>query len=230
MQYTEVFVIKVARLKVSNPINSNWIVFSEVVRDLDYVGWKVKNRTVTRYYDLLTKELQYNRENEKRMTSQMRKEHFGYSSYENLIYDEFKNDYSDYNFYSSILQELIRDAIQTFKKVERDVLSGKNVLPIFKKGQPIPLRSRQIKVVDKETIKLSLLNKEGGISKDLPGSGRSFPFEVKIYSNNKYVSNILNNVMNGSFLIRDSSLIKKGKDVYISLSYKDLREQQIGIT
>src|SRR5699024_3267406 len=111
---------KVAKLKIVKPTNVDWSVFGEMMRDLDYIGWKIKNRTIKRDHDLETKELEYNNEIEKRMNGEKRKEVYGYASYESVIINEIKGDYAEYGLHSEILPGLVKEAVQAYKKVQKD--------------------------------------------------------------------------------------------------------------
>lgn len=212
---------KVARLKIIKPTNVDWSVFGELMRDLDYIGWKIKNRTITRYHDLVTKELEYNNENEKRMNGEKRKEVYGYASYENVIINEIKEDYSEYGLYSEILPGLVKEAVQAYKKVQKDMMRGSATIPTFKRGQPVPVRSRQIKILDKDKLSISLVNKKGGESRGVPKKGNSYSFEVAIASKKNYAKEIMNHFISGRYELCDSRIQKDGKDVYLQLVYKD---------
>ena len=220
---------KVAKLKIVKPTNVDWSVFGELMRDLDYIGWKIKNRAITRYHELVTKELEYNNENEKRMNGEKRKETYGYSSYENVIINEIKEDYSEYGLHSELLPGLVKEAVQAYKKVQKDMMRGSATIPTFKRGQPVPVRSRQIKILDKETLSISLVNKEGGENRGVPKKGKSYPFEVVIASRKNYAKEIMNRLISGRYELCDSKIQKDGKDVYLQLVYKDTEVKQYAV-
>lgn len=220
---------KVAKLKIVKPTNVDWSVFGELMRDLDYIGWKIKNRAITRYHELVTKELEYNNENEKRMNGEKRKETYGYSSYENVIINEIKEDYSEYRLHSELLPGLVKEAVQAYKKVQKDMMRGSATIPTFKRGQPVPVRSRQIKILDKETLSISLVNKEGGENRGVPKKGKSYPFEVVIASRKNYAKEIMNRLISGRYELCDSKIQKDGKDVYLQLVYKDTEVKQYAV-
>lgn len=220
---------KVAKLKIVKPTNVDWSVFGELMRDLDYIGWKIKNRTITRYHDLVTKELEYNNENEKRMNGEKRKEVYGYSSYESVIVNEIKGDYAEYGLHSEILPGLVKEAVQAYKKVQKDMMRGSATIPTFKRGQPVPVRSRQIKILDKDKLSISLVNKNGGESRGVPKKGNSYSFEVAIASKKKYAKEIMNRLISGRYELCDSRIEKDGKDVYLQLVYKDTEVKQYAV-
>ena len=220
---------KVAKLKIVKPTNVDWSVFGELMRDLDYIGWKIKNRAITRYHELVTKELEYNNENEKRMNGEKRKETYGYSSYENVIINEIKEDYSEYGLHSELLPGLVKEAVQAYKKVQKDMMRGSATIPTFKRGQPVPVRGRQIKILDKETLSISLVNKEGGENRGVPKKGKSYPFEVVIASRKNYAKEIMNRLISGRYELCDSKIQKDGKDVYLQLVYKDTEVKQYAV-
>ena len=220
---------KVAKLKIVKPTNVDWSVFGELMRDLDYIGWKIKNRTITRYHDLVTKELEYNNENEKRMNGEKRKEVYGYSSYESVIVNEIKGDYAEYGLHSEILPGLVKEAVQAYKKVQKDMMRGSATIPTFKRGQPVPVRSRQIKILDKDKLSISLVNKNGGESRGVPKKGNSYSFEVAIASKKKYAKEIMNRFISGRYELCDSRIEKDGKDVYLQLVYKDTEVKQYAV-
>src|SRR5699024_1385152 len=120
------------------------------------------------------KELEYNNENEKRMNGEKRKEVYGYASYESVIINEIKGDYAEYGLHSEILPGLVKEAVQAYKKVQKDMMRGSATIPTFKRGQPVPVRSRQIKILDKDKLSISLVNKNGGGSRGVPKKGNSY--------------------------------------------------------
>ena len=220
---------KVAKLKIVKPTNVDWSVFGSVINDLDYIGWKIKNRTITRYHDLVTKELAYNNENEKRMNGEKRKEMYGYANYESVIANEIKGDYTEYGLHSELILQLIKDAVQAYKKVQKDMMRGSATIPTFKRGQPVPVRSRQIKILDNETLSISLVNKDGGENRGVPKKGNSYPFEVVIASRKNYAKEIMNRLISGRYELCDSKIQKDGKDVYLQLVYKDTEVKQYAV-
>ena len=220
---------KVAKLKIVKPTNVDWSVFGELMRDLDYIGWKIKNRTITRYHDLVTKELEYNNENEKRMNGEKRKEVYGYASYESVIINEIKGDYAEYGLHSEILPGLVKEAVQAYKKVQKDMMRGSATIPTFKRGQPVPIRSRKIKVSSKGTLSLYLVNKEGGESRSIPKFGKSYPIEVAISSKKSYAKEIMNRLISGRYELCDSRIQKDGKNIYLQLVYKDTEVKQYAV-
>lgn len=217
--------VKVAKLKIIFPENVDWKVLNNVMFNFDYVAWKIKNRTVNIYHNFKIKELEYNDENEKRMNSKIRKELYGYSSYSSLIYNEIKEDYTEYGFHSEIIPGLIREAVQSYDKVFLDTLKGKAVIPSFKSGQAIPVRSRQIKMLNRDTLRLSILNKVGGEKYNIKNIGRSYPIDVKIASKNNYANHILENIENSTYSIADSSIKKHKNNIFINLVFKDETEE-----
>src|SRR5699024_12296518 len=99
------------------------------------------------------------------------------------------------------------------------MMRGSATIPTFKRGQPVPVRSKQIKILDKDKLSISLVNKKGGENRGVPKKGNSYPFEVVIASKKNYAKEIMNHFISGSCVICDSRIEKDGKDVYVHLVY-----------
>lgn len=224
------FMTKVLKLKIVKPTQLDWNTLGSILSNLDYHGHKIKNEAMSRYYELWRKELEYNAANpDDKFNAAKRKEVYGYSQYNSVIYNEIKTNFEELGFHSEVIPGLIKSSVEAHGKVAKDMLRGEAVLPTFKRGQPIPIRSRQIKMTSPNTMTLSLINKIGGERYGVQGKGRSFPIEVAVASKAGYVKGILRKLFDGEYDICDSNIVKDGKDIYILLVYKTNTVKQAAI-
>lgn len=221
---------KVIKLKVVKPTNMDWKVFGSVVNDLDYQANKIKNKAISRYHTLWTKEVEHNFANPSdKYNATKRKEEYEYSTYNAVIYNEMKPDYLHLGYHSEIIPGLIKSAVEAHGKVAKEFLKGNATIPTFKRGQPIPVRSRQIKMTSSNTFRLALINVVGSEKYNVPKFGNSYPIEVAVASKAGYVKGILKKLYDGEYKICDSHIAKDGKDVFIQLTYKTEEVKQAAI-
>ncbi|WP_240836674.1 RNA-guided endonuclease TnpB family protein [Macrococcus sp. PK] len=221
---------KVVKLKVVRPVNIEWETLNDIINDLDYNAFKVKNRATTMLHTLKIAELDYNHNNEEKMNASIRKEMYGYSTYESLIYNNIKNDYSSLGFHSEIIPGLIREAGQMYNKVLKDMLKGNGTIPTYKRNQPIPVRSRQIKIINADTIQLNILNLIGGEKHHVKNIGKSVPIQLKVTSKKGHAKIAIERIMSGRYSLNDSKIHKYKKDLYILLTFTDNEVKQVAIS
>lgn len=221
---------KVLKLKVVKPTQVDWKHFGAVIDGLDYQAHKIKNQAMTRYFELWRKEVDHNFANPgDKYNAAKRKEMFGYSTYASVIYHEIKSKFEEFGFHSEIVPGLIKETVEAHGKVAKAMLRGDAVLPTFKRGQPIPVRSRLIKMTSPNTMTLSLINKIGGERYGIVGKGRSFPIEVAVASKAGYAKGILRNIYEGDYTLCDSRIAKESGGIFLQLTYKTNEVKQAAI-
>lgn len=220
---------KTVKLKIVRPLNIDWKTFNNIMNELDYNAFKIKNRATTRLHMLKMAELEYNAVNNK-MNAEIRKEIYGYSTYESLIYNEIKDDYSDLGFHSEIIPGLIREAGQSYNKLLKDILKGNATLPTYKRNQPVPIRSRMIKLIDQNTMQINIINTTGAEIYGVKNIGRSVPIQLQIASKKGHANIAISRLLNKRYILCDSKLYKDHKDIYILLSFKDTIIKEVAIS
>ena len=222
--------VKVIKLKIARPINVDWKTFSYIVKDIDYNAYKIKNEAMTKLHFLKMKELDYNANNEKKMNAATRKELYGYSTYTSLIYQELLDKFKKLGYHSEINGGLLRQTDQAHQKVFLDMLKGNAVLPTFKRGGAMPIRARSIKVIDKETLALTVLSKNFLDREDVKKAGYNIPLRgsspvpitVSVRSKKNYANLPLQRILDGRYKLCDSQFKVDGNDCYILLTIEDL--------
>lgn len=217
---------KVVKIKIIKPETITWNDFGKHIRNMDYVCWKLKNRTITRYHELITKELEWNQNNpDNKMNNDMRLNLYGKKGYQQIIASKIKPDYDDYGIYADTLNGVIKEAIDKYKEKQKDFLNGRCTIPTFKRHQPMYVPGRSIKLLDQNTIQLPIFSRRGSKEHNLKSGLVTF----KVASNNNHAQPILNHVLNKNYKICDSHWQFNGKNIYLLLVYKDLNIKQVAV-
>lgn len=231
--------VKVVKLKVVKPVNTDWQTFGKIVREFDTLSWRIKNYAVTMYRDILQAEEEHNRLNpQNKFNGDLRQKVYGYRVIQSKIYNDlmpkienllsadkhlntqFKRSKLLWN--SQIYSALIRDAIATYDKIRKDIFTGRASTPSFKPNQPTNIPHAQIKIKSIETLTLSLLNPDGGKFHKLPRQkGTSaHPILLKVASRKGHAKTVIRRLMAKEYKICDSKLITKNNEIFILLAYQ----------
>lgn len=228
---------KVVKLKVIKPIDIEWKDFGRIMREFDSLGWRIKNYAVDVYRQVKQAEAEHNRmyPNDK-FNAEKRIAEYGCKSIETHVNrlsrkyadsliqeDKFLQKIFQRNetlWHSEMVNGLVREAIQTYKKVEKDIFKGTASAPSFKRGQPIEIRSRQIKIIDKETLSIAILNSDGGKFYDIKNKGKSYPINLKVASRKGHANIVMKRLLSGEYTLSDSRFNVDGKDIYLQLIFK----------
>ena len=217
---------KVAKLKILKPLTIDWDVFGEHINQMDYNVWKLKNKTITLYHQLVMKELEWNKNNpDNKVNALMRHQWYGYKTLQSYIMHQVREEYENDGIYKDTLNGAIKDAIGIYKKNQKDVLRGNATIPNCKRQQPMFIPGRDIKVTSLDTILLPIFDKEGRKKHGL----KTGQVEFKIRSNKNHANIVMQRILDGRYKICDSSIQRKGKDVYILLVFKDNQVKQVAI-
>ena len=91
-----VYMAKVAKLKILKPLTIDWDVFGEHVKQMDYNVWKLKNKTITLYHQLVMKELEWNKNNpDNKVNALMRHRWHGYKTLQSYIMHQVREEYEN---------------------------------------------------------------------------------------------------------------------------------------
>src|SRR5699024_7555435 len=228
---------KVIKLKVVKPIDMEWKDFGRIMREFDSLGWRIKNYAVDMYRQVKQAEVEHNRTHPNdKFNTEKRIAKYGCKSIETHV-NRLSRKYADSliqedKFLQKIFQRdetlwhtemvngLVREAIQTYKKVEKDIFTGTASAPSFKRGQPSEIRSRQIKIINKETLSIAILNSDGGKFYDIKNKGKSYPINLKVASRKGHANIVMKRLLSGEYTLSDSRFNVDGKDIYLQLSFK----------
>lgn len=209
------------KLKVVKPINMDWQTFGKIMSDMDYIAWRLKNKAINEYHRYITDELEYNRRNpDDKFNAEKRKRKYGYKTYTSLIAKRIRPEYEQSGIYLDILNAIIKEGADEYKKRMKDIMKGIATIPTAKRNQPILIQGRSIKVESRDQIAIPLLTPQKKKALNLKGA-----VQLKVASKKGHAKIAIERVLNGRYKVCDSHIQKKGKDVYILLVYKDLNPQ-----
>lgn len=207
-------VAKVMNYEIIKPVDTDWDTLGKILRDTQHAVWKTKNRAVQMAWDFKNFSYGY----KQRFGKQLKFSELGtgVKSQTSDTYAFIKEEFPTVP--SNILGSAIRDANKRFEALTKDILSGNVSIPSFKRDTPIPIREKMIKLSKdssgKYYAKLSLLSKEG--AKKL-GIKTQITTAIIAKHGSKY---ILERLLSGKYKLCDSSILRKKKKWYLSLTYK----------
>lgn len=217
---------KVIKLKIKKPKTISWPKLGKHIRNMDYVIWKIKNKTITEYHQLITKELEWNKNNsDNKVNNDKRLEWYGKKGYQQIIADKIINKYLDYGIYKDTLNAAIKESIEEYKKHQKDFMNGRSTIPSFKRSQPMYIPGREIKILDIETIRFPIFSKIGSKAHELKNGQITF----KISSNKNHAKTAMTRLLNGRYKVCDSHLQLKDNNIFLLLVFKDTETKQVAI-
>lgn len=218
--------VKVVKLKVVKPINIDWQTFGKIINDVDYINQKIKNKAVTSYHMYKQKEFAWNQANpENKINAENLKEMYGHASYKSIIGNAILPEFKTYGIYSGILDTMVKDAIDVYKKNQGQIFKGNISVPSFKRQLPFTMSGREIKIIDKNTVQMPFLSLLGRKLYNLK-NGR---IELGIASKKGHAKIVMERLISGRYKKCDSQLQRKGKNVFILLCFKDTEIKQVAI-
>lgn len=203
--------VKSYKIKILKPVNTDWKMLGSLLRDMDYVTYKAKNKAMTMLYDFNNKSYLHKEETGKALNA---KELYG-MSINNHIKNVIKKQFEDYGLTDDFYGMSVREANSFFSRSIKEVLSGSATLPTFKRGNPIPIRATQLKLIDNKTVRMTVMNKEK--KEHLKLKKQSVDVQLVNKGQSKV---ILNRLESGEYKLSDSHIQNKGKDWFLILSYK----------
>ena len=249
--------VKIVKLKVVKPINIDWDVFGQIVRDADYTIYRLKNRTITEYhyymkrqYDIINEyERKHGEKMPKDLIKRIPKDYYGGKSYADLIKKEIRPQFEDSGVYLSTLTESIKEAIGTYQKNVSAIFKGLALPPTFKRHQPMYMPGQKIQLrnvtfykkmktqemIEKEIKKGTRLNNDeisiplaSKIGKKKYGLKKGQVI-LKVASRKGYAKIAMKRLNEGRYTVCDSHLCTDGKSVYIQLAFKDNEVKQVAV-
>lgn len=249
--------VKTVKLKVVKPVNMDWDVFGQIVRDADYTIYRLKNRTITEYHHYMKRQYdiinEYERKHGEKMPKDLIKripqDYYGDKSYADLIKKEIRPQFEDSGVYLKTLTESIKEAIGIYQKNASAIFKGLALPPTFKRHQPMYIPGEKIqlrnvtnykkmktpKMIEKEIRKGSRLN-DDEISIPLASKIGKTKYGLKIgrvilkvTSRKGHAKIAMKRLNEGRYKLCDSHLHMGGKSVYIQLAFKDNEVKQVAV-
>lgn len=213
--------VKSYKIKILKPLDTDWKTLSELLRDMDYVAYKAKNLAMTMLYEFNQRSYRHKEETGKALDA---KELYG-MTFLNHVIQTVQTQFAEYGLTRSFYDSCVREANSSLSQQIKKVLNGGATLPSFKREQPIPIRAMQLKLTSKNSIKLTIVNKE---KKEKYGLQRQ-NVEVQLI-NKGQAKVILDRLLSGGYSLSDSHIQKQGKDWYLNIAYKDETQKQVAVS
>ena len=219
---------KVMKYQIIKPIDIEWELAGKVFNELQYQSWKLANKTIQLFWDFEKLSYSY-------------KQRFGeylnikdlpnkYNSVKGDIRNQLKNQFI--NLPSDTLDSVLGEVESKWCQHKSKIFKGEEEMINFKKGFPINLSSKQIKIIKNDDntyiFRLSLLSRAYKSELELKKS--QIDFLVIAHDNTQKV--ILERILNNDYKIGVSKIfkIKKGKTKwFINLTYSFEQDNQINL-
>lgn len=206
---------KVVRCQIIKPIDMDWSLFGDIIRDLQNEVRYIKNKTISMYNDWVNFS-----EEHKKLTGKYPKleEYHGYKVFSGYAYDTLKSDELISN--SANYTSAIRSILTAYDTKKFDIIRGLASVPSANKNQPIDLHNGSIKIAfNAETgsyhAVLSLLSK-GGKDKYELSKGQ---IEVLLKCGDSSSKHILDACAIGEYKICGSQIIRSKNKLFLNLCY-----------
>lgn len=213
--------IKTYKIKIVKPTKESWKTLGKLLNDMDYVGYKFKNKVINDMYLFQERSYQHKLETGKFLKD---KEEFGVTLAAHLK-NKHKDQFAEYSLTDDFYGGCVREVNTTFKKVYKDMAYGRATLPSFKKGGTLPIRATQIKITDKNKVRLTVMTKEKKKELNLPAQNIEVMLETK-----GQAKIIMNKLYSGEYKLSDSQLQKQGNNWYLLVAYKDESVKHVALS
>lgn len=221
-------VTKSYSIKLIKPVGvdeGNWEFAGQVLSDLDYVCYRVKNKAATKTYMNLMEKLEYEDIYGKNTFDKYYAKRYGIKP-DSMIPKEASEDeeFVKYGLAKELIRGQATESNKVVKELLKEILKGNKSLPNFKRNQPSPIRSRMINISKEDGkyyTELSLLSREYA---DKSGRRGRKKCKIKFLLSSKGQEKVvLDRLINGEYKLCDSHLhrkIKNGRvDNYLIAAY-----------
>ena len=238
---------KIVKLKVIKPTHVSkdkskpidWSGFGQIIKDIDYNVYRIKNKTITEYHQYMQKELEFskqffNKHQKYPNTSdykKFRKKNYNGLSYHKMIKTTILSGFEDADMAKEILNNSIKEAIEAYDKNKKDIRSGIAIAPTFKRHQPFLIAGRDIVIdpIDKDIISVPLICRTGMNHYSEYNFKRSGHIAFKVASKNNHAKIALDRIISGRYKICDSHMFYDGKSCFLQLCFKDTEVKQVAV-
>jgi len=208
------------RVPIIKPISTDWKTFGKIGGDLIYNAIRIMNEAMRMHYLFLQERFKHKEETGENLNV---KEKYGVSTYMTIINRTIKESDESKNISGDLVEQIIRQAIDTFNTNSREVLANNASLPNFRRDQPIPVRSRSLGLTEDYTVHLPFMTRE--LAKEHGFKGRRMQsFEVQLGTKGG-AKIILDRILDGTYEACDSKVQRTldGK-WFLLLTYKHPRK------
>lgn len=212
-------ITKTMRFEVIKPINNTWNELGKVLRDSEYAVWKTANKTVQMTWDWSNVSYSY----KERFGETLKFEdlRLGIKAQSSEIVRLAREEFPEVPAHT--LSATVRDAQARFRSELKGVLSGEKSIPSFRRGYPIPICAKMMKLSNEDgkyTIEAQLLSREGSKEYDLP---TRFTILTKTGGSSRA---IFDRLVSGEYSLRDSEILhdRRRRKWYFLLTYQFEKE------
>lgn len=203
---------KVMRYQIIKPIDGDWSLLGNVLRELQRESRTIANKTIQYCWEWQGFSSEYKEKNNvyPKDKEVLAKTLSGY------CYSRLASEY--YKSQTGNLSATLDKVFKKWKSDKIDILKGEKSIPSFRKDIPIDLKKDNISIYKIDTgyvFKLSLLSQKYRKELDL-NKGQ---FEILINEGDKSSRDILNRCISGEYKISSSQLLNKKNKWFINLAY-----------
>lgn len=210
------------KIPIIKPVSTDWETFSKVGGDLIYNAIKLMNRAIRMHYLHIHEKYEYKDEHGENLEVFKR---YGVKSYSTVINRELKTMKEGEHIPGDLIEQIARQAVETFNTNAREVLSNNASLSNFRRDQPIPVRHRSLGITEDYTCFLPFMTRE--LAENLGFKGRrKQSFEVQLGTKGN-AKTILDRILDGTYIACDSKVQRTldGK-WFLLLTYKQPRKER----
>lgn len=238
---------KIVKLKIIKPTHVSkdkskpidWSAFGQIIKDIDYNVYRIKNKTITEYHQFMQKELEFSKQffNEHQKYPKasdykiFREKQYHGLSYHKMIKTTILPDFEHTHMAKQVINASIKEAMETYDKNKKDIQSGVATAPTFKRHQPFLIEGRYIVIdpIDKDIISVPLICKAGMKHYSDYNFKHSGHIAFKVASKNNHAKIAIDRIISGQYKICDSHMFYDGKSCFLQLCFKDTEVKQVAI-
>lgn len=193
-----------------------------VLSDVQYAVWRIKNKAASLAYDWQQFSFSYN---ERFGVYPKDKEFFG-KTLSADIYGQVKH--LGEHIASYTVDAATQQAVKKFKEDKPKIVRGEIAMTNYKRNCAFPIRAKQVGGLKRETAKkytanIALLSKVGAKERE---SNTRFPIVLRTGNG---ANTILDRVITGEYKMCDSEIVKRKNKFYLMLAYQYECEHEKGL-
>ena len=210
-------ITKAYKIKLIKPISDDWDFAGNVLNELDYMIKRFKNKSVTSSYINLINKLN---------GGTLLKS----SDINKQVKVELESEINYKNYAQECFNGAIKVASDKVSKNFKKIISGQESLVNYKNNQPIPVRTRQIRIEKEEKdyyISIGLLSREYATELGRKGKDKA---RIKFLASSKGNEKIImDRIISGEYKLCDSSIQKHENSWYLIATYQFEKEDKIDL-
>lgn len=206
------------KYQIAKPLDESWDTLGAILRDLQYCSWKALNRTIQLQWEWNNFSATYKEKTDAYPTKEEMQELSGYRGADGYIYNVLKDEFPLLN--RGNLNQTIQQASKRWKDSKKEVFTGKQSIPSYKRTAPIMLKPNNIKIYQDSNGYVAQLGLVSGDKlKEMGRKPGGLPLAIIARDNTQRV--ILNRIISGEYKASGSQIIydKKKRKWILALTY-----------